>query len=59
MAKIILQAGTKKAEIDIPSNLLPKEITPGSDFVLKLVPKEAAKKGEYESLRKLLEELIN
>lgn len=59
LAILSLQNGAKQVDVSVPKTLLPKEIKIGETFTLKFLPTEAAKKGEYETLRKLLEDLIN
>ena len=58
MAKLNIQKGSQIEEAMLPLSLLPKSIKPGNEFILKIQAPETAKTGEYESLRKLLQELI-
>lgn len=59
LAILILKNGAKQEEIRIPKTLIPKELSEGSKFTLKMLPNEEANSNEYESLRKLLQDLIN
>jgi len=53
-----VQSGTIDVEIKIPQSYLPQEVQAGQSFILTLQPTETAKKGEYETLKKLLEDLF-
>lgn len=54
-----LQMGATEEIVNLPLCLLPDEVAVGEQFILKLQPTETAKDGEYETMRKILEELIN
>ena len=58
-ASISLKLGAKEHTFKIPADFLPKELEPGENFILKMIPAESAKSGDYETMRKILEDLIN
>ena len=58
-AIIKLNAGALEQEIRIPRSLLPKEVKAGERFTLSFQPEEAAQKGQYESMKSLLNDLIH
>lgn len=58
-ASVSLKLGAKEHTLKIPLDLLPTELEPGEDFILKMLPAESAKSGDYETMRKILEDLIN
>ncbi len=58
-AELRLQMGATEEIVNLPLCLLPNEVALGEQFILKLQPTETAKEGEYETMRKILEELIN
>lgn len=51
--------GATEEVVSLPLCLMPNEVALGEQFILKLQPTETAKEGEYETMRKILEELIN
>lgn len=58
-ANLELKMGAKSYELKIPKALLPPDLKAGDSFILKLAPTESAKQGDYEIMKKLLQELIN
>lgn len=59
IAELALKLGAKEHTLKIPADFLPKELEPGNEFILKMLPADSAKTGDYETMRKILEDLIN
>lgn len=57
-AVVEIKSGAVNERLRIPVGLIPDEIKPGESFSLRFQSKETAQTGTYESMRKLLEELI-
>lgn len=57
-ATIELKQGARNQTIKIPKTLLPSEFKPGSSFVVKIQDPESAKQTEMETLKSLLQSLI-
>jgi len=53
-----IQNGQIYQDVRMPRALLPQEIQPGQSFTISFQAEETAKTGEYESLKRLLQELI-
>lgn len=53
-----IQEGPKHSYARVPRSILPKSYAPGQEFFLKIEAIEAAKQGEFETMKRLLEELI-
>ena len=53
-----VQGGQLDREIALPPQMLPKELPVGSQFMLTVQPIENRKNTEYDTLKRLLEELI-
>lgn len=59
LAVLEIKQGAKQAIINLPLEFLPPGIEENQEFVFKIMATETAREGEYESMRRLLEELIN
>ncbi len=58
MGVVRLQSGAVDETLTLPKALIPKEVEPGQSFHLSMQPREVAEQGQYESMRRLLENLI-
>lgn len=57
--EVNLKLGAKEFSIKLPLEILPPEVEVGQNFVLKILPQDSAKESDQETMRKLLQELIN
>lgn len=57
-AVLELRKGTTSEVIRFPKSLLPLDLMPGSNFILKIEDSLSAQESETKTMQKLLEELI-
>lgn len=57
-ATLALNRGAQQTEIQVPVELLPTDLKPGDNFIMRMLPVSEGKASEVDSLHQLLQELI-